>query len=1200
MRLTFRAKLLLIVGATAFALALVIAVSTLIGVQEERRLSDVESRLLPKLELGPELEANFNGLVRHLHDAVAAQDIEILGESRALMSQLTRRVTEARGVLEPGVADQLLGQLEKYYQVAFEVSRRWAAGETGELILEATADMQKLQGEAEIALKKATRLDRRELTDGFAAARAARQTASRSRLAISLTSLIFVLVLSIWFSRGILRLIDNISTGFARFGRGDFAHPIVVDADDDLGALANEANQMAANLQRLGQERDHTDWLKAGQAGLAHELRGELEPEEVADRAVRFLATFTKAPLGALYFADPRGTFTLLGQCSTSSPIGGVTPGEPARGFRPGEGLLGQAALQQDIVVVTDLPADYARIQSGTGDALPRALVLVPLLHLGRARGVIELAMFSEPSPEIRELLGNVRETLVIALEVAVARTAMRELLAETQRQAQRLIGQEQELRANNEELQAQQEELRQTNDEMDMQRIALQGRNRELEDARRSLQEKAAELTTVSAYKSRFLANMSHELRTPLNSMLILSDLMSRNEARNLTDKQVEFCRTIHGAGKDLLALINQVLDLSKIEAGKQQIQIEPVPLEEILTHLRRIFEPLAADKSLAFAIEADPGLPNTIKTDRQRIEQVLTNLLGNAIKFTTAGRVSLQVRRPAPDVRFRRADLTIEGTLALIVTDTGVGIAPKDQELVFTPFERLETKTDRRYGSTGLGLSIARELVALLGGELRLDSSLGQGSAFTCFLPIAGPPKARDSTASEPGATPRPLLAADNAAATRAAAGMTPSAPVPDDRDELHSGDSHLLVIEDDPVFAEVLSGIIHARGFKAVVATTGEEGLDLARRHHPAGIILDVKLPDSNGWTVMDRLRSQPETQAIPVHFLSAVDTPERGWAMGAVGYLTKPASHHDLVSMVQSLAPAAAKQTQQVLVIEEDPERAESLVHLLASDGVASRQVRTPHDAFAALAAERFVCVVLDLGLPDMDGLEFLESLKTRSDLERPPVVVYTGRALTKEETRRIEEYAEAVVLKEGRSSERLLEEIRLFIHHLAGRLPHDRKPRVPTGFTHDHDFKGKRLLVVDDDMRTVYALSALLRTKGVEVQMADTGKAALEALHKSPAFDAVIMDVMMPEMDGYEAMRRIRQEVRWGSLPVIALTAKAMKGERERCLEAGASDYLSKPVDNEELLTLLSDWLTPTAPGARPIRIATRPDGRGKA
>jgi CheY-like chemotaxis protein len=615
-----------------------------------------------------------------------------------------------------------------------------------------------------------------------------------------------------------------------------------------------------------------------------------------------------------------------------------------------------------------------------------------------------------------------------------------------------------------------------------------------------------------------------------------------------------------------------------------------------EITGHLRRIFEPLASDKGVEFAVDLVEPLPHSLRTDRQRLEQVLTNLLGNAIKFTSQGRVSLQVAPAPAGTRLRRRDLAralAEGrTLAFTVSDTGVGIAPRDQELVFTPFERLENKNDARYGSTGLGLSIARELCALLGGELHLESQLGRGSTFTCYLPFEAPAQPGADTGNSDVA-PADLHAA-------ASAGTLAPARIADDRATLTASDSSLLLVEDDPVFAERLVDIIRARGFKVLTAPRGEEALELARKHKPSGVILDVQLPDVSGWTVMDRLRRDPETESIPVHFVSAVDAPDRGWAMGAVGYLTKPASNRDLVNMVQSLAPRAAKRLQQILVLEADSGQ-ESLIHLLEADGLRAQRVSSTAAAFEALAAERFVCLILDLGLPDMDGLGFLEQLSARAELARPPVVVYTGRPLTRDETRRIEAYAEAVVLKEGRSGQRLLEEIRLFIHHLEDRLPRERKPRTPRPPGDDRVFRGKRLLVVDDDMRTVYALSALLRTKGIDVLMADTGRAALDTLHQvdgqhqsgaeepgASNIDAVIMDVMMPEMDGYEAMRRIRAIDRWRELPIIALTAKAMKGEREKCLEAGASDYLSKPIDSGELLTLLSTWL-----GRRP------PDGEAR-
>jgi CheY-like chemotaxis protein/HAMP domain-containing protein len=1193
MRLTLRAKFLFVVGATALSFLLVIGISSLIENREARELSDVEERLLPKLTHGPQIEAEYEALRRRLQDASTAQDAEALAETRELMSKLTRHISNYREVLEPGRADALLSTLDAYYQSAYDVAQRMIHGEAGEAVIEAATAMQTRQQLAEVALERAVRLDRKEVTDGFTAARQARQAASRSRLIISLLSLLLLLAITIGFSRDVIKNYGRISEGFARFARGDFEKPIEGNDYDEIGKLAIEANQMAASLKQLNQEREQIDWLKTGRADLANALRGELEPQEVAERVLRTLMPLIEGAAGALYQQTRDGSYELLGHgVGLSSNVdSGVTPR-----FRPGEGLVGQAAQHENITEIVDLPPDYLRIRSGLGEAPPRALVLVPLFHLGRPRGLIEVALFKPCSWQARELLESVRETIVIALEVATARTSMRALLAETERQAQRLGAQEQELRANNEELQAQQEELRQTNEELDEQRSTLAAQNARLAEAQKTLEQKAAELVTVSAYKSRFLANMSHELRTPLNSLLILSELMADNEEGNLSAKQVEYSRTIHSAGRDLLALINQVLDLSKIEAGKQQLVLETVRFREITEHLRRIFEPLAHDKGLAFSVEVGTSVPETIRTDRQRLEQVLTNLVANGIKFTAKGSVSLRVHKAPATTKLRRQDLQgLAGSrqgelLAFSVVDTGPGIPPKDQEVVFTPFERLETKSEGRFGGgTGLGLTIARELVALLGGELHLDSEVGKGTVFTFFLPVV------TATGDAAAAPPTPLVPAPPAVTT------TRTENDIDDRDSLATGDSVLLVIEDDPVFAERLVDIIHNRGFKALVAGGGEDGLTLARQYRPQGVILDVRLPDVTGWTVMDRLRQDPATSSIPVHFVSGVDTPDRGWAMGAVGYLTKPATNRELISMVQSLAPLASKQRQQILVLEPDAQRAESIINVLKSDGLAARQVTSAQAAFTALAEDRFVCLILDLALPDMDGLGFLSELKARDDFERPPVVVYTGRALTRDETRRIEEYAEAVVLKEGRSTERLLEEIRLFIHHLESRLPEGRKPLPIASPPNEQIFRGKRVLVVDDDMRTVYAMSALLRTKGVDVLMADNGRAAIEVLTGSKAesgdgspaprtqlgtglpgeiVDAVLMDVMMPEMDGYEAMRRIRGFDRFRTLPIIALTAKAMKGEREKCLEAGASDYLSKPIDTAALLKRLATWLSP--------------------
>ncbi|HEV8247107.1 MAG TPA: response regulator, partial [Polyangiaceae bacterium] len=617
--------------------------------------------------------------------------------------------------------------------------------------------------------------------------------------------------------------------------------------------------------------------------------------------------------------------------------------------------------------------------------------------------------------------------------------------------------------------------------------------------------------------------------------------------------------CKTVHSAGQDLLALINQVLDLAKIEAGRQDLDVSSAPLKHFAEHAQRVFEPLAAQKGLRLTIEIQPGLPESISTDVRRVERILTNLLGNAVKFTEQGEVKFSIGRPAPGVRLQSKG-PLEQTLAFAVSDTGIGIPVEAQERVFAPFEQLESRTDRRYTGTGLGLSIARESALLLGGELTVESHEGQGSTFTCYLP--------ERSAGEP-----------QKKSDRAVAAPFQPIRVSDDRATLEPRDAPLLVIEDDSVLAEQLVDIIHSRKLKALVAGTAAEGLTLARQRKPCGIILDVKLPDLDGWTVMERLRQDPLTSAIPVHFVSGVDAPDRGLALGAIGYLTKPATHRDLAAVVRGLSQRSSGATKRILVVEDSAAQGESILLLLKKENLEAEHVGSAGAALSALENKRFGCMILDLGLPDMDGLGLLEVLRTRPDIEAPHVVVHTGRALTKKEMHLLEAYAEAVIVKDGSSAERLLEEIRLFVRHLKETLPPSPSSR-PEPRPFEVSLKGSKILVAEDDMRTVYALSALLRGKGADVLTADTGREALDMLAKHPDVDCVLMDVMMPEMDGYEAMRSLRKDVRFSQLPVIALTAKAMKGERERCLEAGASDYLSKPVDSQQLLATVRTWLKP--------------------
>ncbi|HET6280768.1 MAG TPA: response regulator [Polyangia bacterium] len=1136
----------------AAAFIILIAASTVISGRVKEELIRVQNRYLPRVELGPQLTAQFERLQRSFQDAVAAHDPDALDETRQHKDRLLQTLTEAGSVLDPTKVAVLRNETEEYYAVAYDVSRRLLGGETGEAVVTTMGAMQTKRARALEAVKAAAGFDRGELEKAFVAAANALDTGAQVRLAVSIACLLLVVLFTAWLSRGLVRSLADLSGGFQRFGGGDFAHPIPISSQDELGDVSRQANQMADSLKQLGAERDRTDWLKSGHGGLANELRGELEPKEVADRAIRFLAGYIEAPVGALYYADQNGELKLYGHHALIASEDALA----SRHFRKEEGLVGQAAQQDKIIVIKDPPADHFRIRSGLGESSPRTLVLLPLTHADRVTGVMEFGLLKPWSETDAELLLSVRETLAIAIEVARARMVMRDLLKATQEQAERLSQQEEELRASNEELQSQQEELRQTNEELthqaeelDAQRRALEDRNVDLGEARERLETKAAELTTVSAYKSQFLANMSHELRTPLNSMLLLSNLLSENEKGNLTEKQVEYSRTIHSAGKDLLALISQVLDLSKVESGKQDVNNAEVPLREVADRLRRVFAALAEEKGLHFVVEIAADLPETITTDKQRLDQIVTNLVGNAIKFTQKGEVTVHIDRPRPQVRFRRTDLDHAHAVAFSVSDTGIGIATENQDRVFAPFEQVDGAADRRYGGTGLGLGIARELASLLGGELQLDSVIGKGSTFTCTLPE------RPSTGAEKA---RPRASAD-----------APVWPA--------GGEVDLLLIEDDSAFTDVFADVIRSQGLTFLVAPNGETGLRLAKTHRPKGIILDVKLPDMDGWKIMEAIKADPATAKIPVHFLSALDASERGLAMGAVGYLTKPASRIDLLRVVEALMPRRPALTSRVLVVEDDAATGESLVKQLTGEDLEVHRVMNARDALAALKKERFGCVILDLSLPDMDGLDLLRSMDEQSGHDMPSVVVYTARALTKAEANALEKYTEAVVLKEGSSSERLLEEVRLFVRRLKEGLG-TRRMSAPASHPADVQLGGRRVLLVDDDMRTVYALSATLRAKGVEVLTADTGITALAALNDRPDVELVLMDIMMPEMDGYEAIRRIRQDTRFRTLPIIALTAKAMKGDREKCLEAGATDYLSKPIDPMRLIALLHDHL----------------------
>jgi CheY-like chemotaxis protein len=788
------------------------------------------------------------------------------------------------------------------------------------------------------------------------------------------------------------------------------------------------------------------------------------------------------------------------------------------------------------------------------------------VLFDGQVKAVIELASLTRFTASQLGFLEQLTGSIGIVLNTIEA--TMR---------TEGLLRQSQELAA---ELQAQQRELQQTNEELGQkaQQLAAQNaeverKNEEIEQARRAVEEKAAELALTSRYKSEFLANMSHELRTPLNSILILGQQLADNSDGNLTVKQIEFAKTIHGAGTDLLNLISDILDLSKIESGTVTVESDEVPFSGLREAVDRNFRHVAESRKLSFMTDLDPRLGRAITTDSKRLLQVLKNLLSNAFKFTDSGGVRLEIAAAEGGWSGDHPVLTqVPTVVRFTVSDTGIGIPAEKQRIIFEAFQQADAGTSRRYGGTGLGLAISRELAHLLGGEIKLHSVPGSGSTFTLYLPLVyvGPAFGRGA-AGAPAAEARAPFQPVVLPAPRAET-------VPDDRADLAPGEPVLLIVEDDPHYARVLLGLARERGFKALVAMRGTDALELARRHLPTAISLDIFLPDMLGWTVLSQLKQDPATRHIPVQIVTVEEERQHGLERGAFAYVNKPLTTEVLAGAFDRIKRFAQPRVRRLLVVEDDPAERLSIVNLIAHDDVEIVAVGTGGDALVALRQGAFDCVVLDLRLPDISGFELLAAIQQDGALREIPIVVFTGRDLSHEEEAELRRMAKSIVLKGVESPERLLDETALFLHRVVADLPEPKRRMLERLHGSDEALAGRKVLVVDDDVRNIFALSSVLERHGMDVIAATTGAEAIERIGRTADLALVLMDIMMPEMDGYETMRRIRDMPQHRLLPIIALTAKAMKGDREKCLEAGASDYIAKPVNTEQLLSLLRMWL----------------------
>jgi HAMP domain-containing protein/CheY-like chemotaxis protein/signal transduction histidine kinase len=958
-----------------------------------------------------------------------------------------------------------------------------------------------------------------------------------------------------------VRAIAEVATAVTK---GDLTRSIQVDARGEVAELKDNINTMIDNLRLTTDRNTEQDWLKTNLARFTNMLQGQRDLSTVGRLLLSELTALVNAQLGVIYqvIGDEAQKLQLLASYADDGIYG-----HPEQ-LRLGEGVIGQCAADKRRILITEVPSHAVPIGSALFKATPRNLVTLPVLFENQVKAVIELASLSEFTTLQLMFLDQLTTNIGIVVNSIEATMQTEGLLKQSQQLAGELQAQQRELQQSNELLEQKATQLTDRN-------LEVERKNQEIEQARRALEEKATELALTSKYKSEFLANMSHELRTPLNSILILGQQLVDNPDGNLTGKQVEFARTIHGAGTDLLNLISDILDLSKIESGTVTVDAEEIAFTNLVDMVARPFRHEADTRQLSFEVNLDASLERTITTDSKRLQQVLKNLLSNAFKFTGQGGVRLNITAVHAGWSAEHPVLNqAPAVVAFEVADTGIGIPLEKQKIIFEAFQQADASTSRKYGGTGLGLAISRELSNLLGGEIQLRSSPGVGSTFTLYLPLkyVGP-------TSAPKALPSSATLAMHVPSIQA--NGLPDRPIeqiPDDRLIIQPGDSILLIVEDDPNYARIMVDLARDKGFKVLVAMRGADALDLAKQYQPTAVSLDVFLPDMLGWTVLSQLKQNPLTRHIPVQIITLDEDRQHGLARGAFAFVTKPTSTEGVQAALERIKQYAQPRRKRLLVVEDDKVEQMSISELLGSDDIEIVTAGTGSEALDMLREDPADCVVLDLRLPDMSGFEVLEQLRADGKLSDVPVVVFTGRELSAEEDARLHTMARSIVVKGVESPERLLDETALFLHRVITNLPPEKQRMLERLNSSDEDLVGRTVLLVDDDARNIFALSSVLERRGMRVLTATTGSEAIDLVESTPDLAIVLMDIMMPEMDGYQTMQVIREKPFFRRLPIIALTAKAMKGDREKCLEAGASDYLAKPVNTEQLLSSLRMWL----------------------
>lgn len=1009
------------------------------------------------------------------------------------------------------------------------------------------------------------------------------------------------------------RSVGNLQEGLDKIGEGDLNVRVDSNSKDEFARVGLAFNDMAGKLAQSTQESVDQSWLNAGLAGVAQTLQGERDLQSAAQKILKQFSALLGSKHGMFYIAkniDSQPELSLLASFAHNERK------HLSNNIEMGQGLVGQCALEKERILATNLPDDFIKISSGSGEAAPKNVVVVPILYEGKVKAVIEQASFEPFTPIQLQFLDSIAVNLGVILAGIESTETTERLLRQEQTLSEELQSQQEELMENNakleglasslqsseEELRQQQEELQQTNEELEersriqiKQNAELEVKNLELEQLKQSMQEKANQLSLTSKYKSEFLSNMSHELRTPLNSLLILSKVLTENSEGNLTEKQIEFAKTIYSAGSDLLVLIDDVLDISKIEAGAMSIDIADEAVKNICYDLIPSFDELAKQKGIELNVDINPQVPRFVKTDSRRLQQVLKNIISNALKFTMKGSITLKV-----DVSTEGWDRdnqvlnNADSVIAFHVIDTGIGIPDDKQRIIFEAFQQADGTTNRKFGGTGLGLAISREITRLLGGEIKLKSEVDKGSTFTILLPqeyagardkpMAPKEKSNGKTAlSQIDFQPAKqfLTATKPSDADQSVSGAHSNVTfsnVKDDRSEIEEGDKVLLVVHQEDKLTEQLMELAHNLDFKVLTANQGKSAFALVQKFKPDAIVLDVGLPDKDGWIFLDRVKRDSATRHIPVYVISDEDRQHQARRLGAVGYAHTPANRQGVVEIVNSLQSFVARGVRNLLIVEDNDTERKNLENLIEGQDVRITAVSNGKEAFEALTMQHFDCMVLDLGLPDMSGFDLLHKVQSDEKLADLPVVVHTGRTLSSNEESELKRYTDAIVVKGAKSLDRLLDETTLFLHRVESNLPEQKRQVLERLHLKDPLLYGRKILIVDDDMRHIFAITSMLEQYDMRVIYAENGQQSIDILKKTPGVELVLMDVMMPGMDGYEAMKTIRKLDKCQDLPIIALTAKAMKGDREQCIAAGASDYLSKPVDIDQLLSLMRVWL----------------------